>query len=67
MLLIKNEREIKMSQAEQAVVSKKVVSKEDFNKRVEIEYAFLFEIERLPQAIAKQKAYETVSESYEIQ
>ena len=47
-------------------MTKKVITQEEFNKRVEIESAYLTYMDRLPKFVADQNAYKTVSEQYEV-
>ena len=49
-----------------AKVEKITITQEDFNKRVEIEFAYLTHIDRLPKFAAEQNAYKTVSEKYQV-
>lgn len=45
---------------------KEQIAHAEFNKRIEIESAYLTYIDRLPKEIADKKALETVSEKYEV-
>lgn len=45
---------------------KEQITQAEFNKRVEIESAYLTYMDRLPKEVADKKAVATVSEKYEV-
>lgn len=47
-------------------MSKKVVSKAEFEKRVEIEYCYLVYMDYMKRDEAMKKARETIAQSYEV-
>lgn len=46
---------------------KKQITQAEFNKRVEMESAYLTYMDRLPKDVADKKARETVAKTYEVQ
>jgi len=47
-------------------VEKKVISQAEFQKKVEIESAHLTYVDRLPKEVADKKAFDVVSEKFEV-
>lgn len=48
-------------------MTKTIVTQAQFNKKVEIESAHLIYMNRLPKGVADQKAFATVSETFQVQ
>lgn len=48
-------------------MNKTVITQAEFQKKVEIESAHLTYVDRLPKVVADQKAFETVSQKYQVQ
>ena len=52
---------------ETQTITKTVISQAEFNKKVEIEFAYLTYMNRLPRDVANNQAIATVSEKFTIQ
>lgn len=48
-------------------MNKTIVTQAEFNKKVEIESAHLIYMDRIPKGVADQKAFNTVSEKFQVQ